>query len=112
MTAPTAARPQHMDALDRANEVKHVQKQLRDDLRGLDQHEARRRAADWIEQAPDHPCARMHTGWLLRACPRVGAALSNRWLRFAGVVTDSRKVGDLTPRQRERLVQALRGEAC
>lgn len=106
MTALT----QPLQALELANTVRshnHVRKQ---EIRNLPQREAFLVVADIVD-SPHGPVGAMHIDQLLEAITRIGSDSACRLLLRAGVYMHTRRIRELTPRQRAAVAAALREKA-
>jgi hypothetical protein len=94
-------KPQHIAALERAQEVRRLRADLKRRVadRRLD-------VADVILLPPSE-AETMKVSELLLAMPRFGMARVRRHLRFAGI-PEAKVLGGLTGRQRDALVEAVR----
>jgi hypothetical protein len=99
------AAPQHMQALAIANRMRLEQAALKRRIEEGD--------LSVISVLADPPLAaqRMRIESLLTAPDRIGVAKANRVLREAGPISPMRKVGQLTLRQRHRLIEVFE-ERC
>lgn len=91
--------PQWKAALDRANEVRSYHQRVRLALKA--------RRVSLREVLGDETCASMRVGETLLALPGVGSVKRDRVLRRA-VVPATKRLGELTGRQREALLGELR----
>jgi hypothetical protein len=104
----TFPKPQYLVALDRANEVRFARAHEK-------RHIAEMTRADGIDRVielladPPVDIETLPIGLLLLWIPRVGAHRMRRWLRTLRV-NELRPVGELTDRERARVVAAVRGE--
>jgi len=98
---------QAAEALARANTIRSVVGRERERLRSSAATVAIERAVNLL-QAPEGMLARMSTVRLLSAIPGVGDTQVDRLLRHAGIPLGSAAIGDLTSRQVDALVLALR----
>lgn len=98
--ASPAGRPQHLQALDYANQVRLARAQLKREVRagGV-------RAADVVRDCP-WEAETMTVGELLRSQSRWGRTRTQKFLRLLAV-NENRELGRLTLRQREELAAAL-----
>lgn len=116
--AAAGARPQHMDALDKANAVYSQMAHLRKSLKELSQAEALMLLADMLcapDDCLDAPLGALRAGKALSAVRGIGAPRAERLLRDAlgeWVPSSSKRVRDLTERQRRLLAAELRRRAA
>jgi len=98
---------QRTQALEKANRVRLQNSRLKKDLRDAPPTQSRRMAAFIIEatQEPD-PSARIPVVTLLRSINRAGDSRAYRWLGTARIA-QSRRLGNLSLRQREALAALL-----
>lgn len=96
---------QQRTALNRANECRLLQAQLKRMLREQDRETGQLMACEVIDDPPSELAA-MRIETLLKAMPGVGRTKTNRWLKLAHV-SNTRRLGDLTPGERDRLGRAL-----
>jgi hypothetical protein len=78
------AMSQATDALARGNTIRLGMAAKRRELAALPRAEARRLAADWIED-PDEIVGRMRIGYLLESITQVGSAMAISYLRACGL---------------------------
>ena len=98
---------QRHQALEVANTVRTRISRLRRELRLLPRVEARDQIiALLLDPTPPHDAIRV--GWLLCSVHQVGRSHIHRWLIYAGIWSEDRRVRELTPRQRARLADRLR----
>lgn len=95
-----AVRPQHLRALDYANQVRLARAQLKREVRAGDIC-----AADVVRDCP-WEAETMTVGELLRSQSRWGRTRTQKFLRLLAV-NENRELGRLTLRQREELAAAL-----
>jgi hypothetical protein len=96
-------KPQHMQALDRANEVRLARARLKREVgRG------EREAADVIEEAPPET-ETMTIAELLTSQRRWGRTRARKFLTPMAL-NENKRLGDLTFRQRKMLVEELRAK--
>ena len=100
---------QHMDALAHANRVRVAQAKLKVELKSLGTQESRHLLADLLGE-PSEELGRLRVLVALCACFGTGPNYGRRMLALAEVAREDKRVMDLTPRQRDRLARALRGE--
>jgi hypothetical protein len=102
MTTTLSRRDQRLNSLRRANDVRLKRVALRRQVASGALH-----VSDVLSSRPDE-ALNWKIGDLLLAQPRWGA---NRLRKFLGYqkVSESRTVGQLTDRERERLIRALSG---
>jgi hypothetical protein len=94
-------------ALREANRVRLVRAAWKRRIKGQPTDEASRELlADVLSDPPEDLCG-MVVGDLIGACRRVGPVAIGRYLR-AAEVSSTRRVGDLTARQRSVLIGVLR----
>jgi hypothetical protein len=99
-TAAPANRPQHLRALDYANEVRLARAQLKRDVRaGLTGAAEVVRGCPWEAET-------MTVGELLRSQSRWGRTRTRKFL-MPLAVNENREIGRLTQRQRDELAAAL-----
>lgn len=110
---PTLEKPQHMSALDRANEVRLARAAVKNELRAVDRIDARIRAAELIADPPPELAA-MRVADLLSVIRRTGRATVLGLLRHAEIPEltkigqrDVPDYGSLTERQRVLLCGSL-----
>lgn len=101
---PTA---QQMQALERGNAVRLEIASRRQQLRSLPELDARRYAADMIDN-PDDIASRMKASVLVKEIRHFGDQKVARILRLAGIHAVERRLSDLTDRQRHIIAEALR----
>ena len=103
-----------MLALERANEVKAVKAYWRKRVRAAPRRESILLAADLVEDTPGPLGSTMVwevLGWVRRlGRTKPTEVIAERMLDEAGV-SQFRKLGDLTPRQRSALAEVLRRAA-
>lgn len=97
-------------ALELANEVRHRNAVTKIQVARLDRHAGYKAVAEIID-SPDGPGGALQVGQLINAIHRVNDATSGPLLIRAGVYKTSRRVRDLTPRQRAALVTLLNRKA-
>jgi hypothetical protein len=111
--------PQHLQALDRGNEIRLAMAARRRELRALPNAEGRQLAAEWLED-PDEVIGRMKLGYLLASIRRMGPQRIATLLRPIGLESaQSRRIASrtssdwgalpLTLRQRLTVAAALVG---
>lgn len=107
-----------MDALDKANAVYSQMAHLRKSLKELSQAEALMLLADMLcapDDCLDAPLGALRAGKALSAVRGIGAPRAERLLRDAlgeWVPSSSKRVRDLTERQRRLLAAELRRRAA
>jgi hypothetical protein len=100
------ARPQHLIALDRANQIRLQQAAVKRWLgEPSDAQSSRRRAVTLINR-PSEAAARMTIAALLGACRQTGPVTIRKLLRRLDI-GELKLVGQLTPHQAQRLEKAL-----
>lgn len=99
----TTTMPQNMQALARANEIRLGRAKLKRDIKS-----GRLAVTDVIANPPE-PALTMPVMDLLCAQYQWARARSLRTLQDVGVMSERRRIGDLTERQRRILVKALSG---
>lgn len=106
MGVSAPAKPQHMRALDRANEVRLARSVLRREITAMPQREGKLRAAELIADPPDCLVA-APLGYLLIGIRRMGKmSMANMLSRLA--LRENKQIGTLSPRQCQELVDHLR----
>ena len=99
MASTAPAMPQHLQALQRANEVRDERARLKRDLKA---------GRKTLAQALEDPCvAKMEVVDLLKCLPRWGRHHAMRALA-PEYISPNRLVGTLTERQRKALVERAR----
>ncbi|MGH2954667.1 MAG: hypothetical protein ACRD2Z_03205 [Thermoanaerobaculia bacterium] len=107
----TTTKPQHLVALERANEIRLAGARWRREVREYPKAEGQAMLAEALERNDIPDClARMDLGWFLTAPQRLGPARAARLALGAGVRRSKCRVRDLTLRQRSVLAARLRGE--
>lgn len=99
--------PQHMEALGVANDTRLARTAFRKDLRSRPNPEAWALLARVLEQPPDW-LGNMYAVDLLQFPKSIGPGLSDKFMEAADVIP-SRRVRELTERQRRELAECLRG---
>jgi hypothetical protein len=99
--------PQHMQALAAANEIRMAIADFKRDTRLLGTRGAALRVADVLDGDHDAP-EQIRVQHLLSCIPRVGQGKVGTLMHTAGVGSWTKRLGDLTPRQRRVLALQLR----
>jgi hypothetical protein len=102
------ALPQHMEALQRANDVRKHNSDLKADLAALSRGNGAVMLANLLCEEPDSLFGAMPVQSALRAIRGIGREKAGTILIAAGVKGVTRRVRDLTVRQREFIALALR----
>ena len=105
-----AERPQHLEALEKANAVRFARADLKKELRTLTYSEGLERIAALLLDPPSE-LATMNVERLVLVVPGFGRKRSNRALAKAGI-SPFRSVEALTLRQAAALAECLRMEAA
>lgn len=98
------AQPQHLEALEFANRIRLARAQMKRDI-----HDGELAAVDVLRDPPEHAVS-MRVYDLLCSQHRWGRARARRVLLAAGV-SEARRVGQLTDRQREAVAAMLDAKA-
>lgn len=101
---------QRLAALAHGNQARMANAQLRRDLKAMRKRDAYEEVAALLE-SPVWPADALPVMRLLVSVPGVGPERASRWLVRAGVVSGSRRVRELTVRQRTVLARVLCEEA-
>lgn len=113
MTAPVTALPQHMQALEKANQTRFKRAEYRASVEALSTVDGQARVAELVLEMPPE-LATLRVMDLLDWIHRVGVSQARRMLRSLGalgcVISEHRALGDLTVRQRKALASYLTGE--
>lgn len=117
----SADKPQHLRALDRANEVRMSNADLFRRLRDMPRRAAYATLAELLEAHAEHDdrpfdrlavradaFVRVRVDRAVKACPSTGEATVAKALRVAGVYARDKRVDDLTRRQLVALAYVLR----
>ena len=115
MTA-AAARPQHLDALDRANHVRMAQCHLKKSLAAMATPDALQLLAGMLmapDDALDEPLGSMRLGDVLAAVRRVGPVAAERLIALSDPhpPASTKRVRELTVRQRRCVARMLERRA-
>lgn len=102
------ALPQHMRALERAEQQKVAKGNLTRSIRSLPPGASARKTAEVIETSHTDPViGRVRLRYLLLAIPRMGDHNIGRCMRAAGIYGQTKRLNELTPRQRGAVVIQL-----
>lgn len=107
MTTITEPVPQHMQALARANRIRYARADTKRWLRAAaSRAESLERLGELLREPGEHLFGM--TVWeLAAACRRMGPTAVERLLRQALIHPARRKVGNLTPAERARVLAAI-----
>jgi hypothetical protein len=101
--------PQHMQALEHANEIRCANAEFRREVMVLSSRAAAERVAYTVEHEYDaEACGALRIDRMLRFIPHLGAQKAAKCLIAAGVVNQSKRLRELTPRQRTAIAAQLR----
>jgi hypothetical protein len=98
----SATREQHLEALERANEIRMRRAELKRSIKSGDAQVASllgEELPDWL--------ATMRLGELLESLPRVGPSKAYKIITLVGNVSYTRRLGRLTQRQKIALLHLL-----
>lgn len=98
---------QRTEALELANYIRHANANLRRELEHLSHKDGCDRVACLLID-PSGPIASIPVGRLLLSIRTIGEYGMSKYLRAAGIFSPSKRVGKLTPRQRQALAHTLR----
>ena len=101
---------QPIAALRVANHHRFAIAAKRREIRAMDRHDAIEAVAALIEDTDDAVLLGMRVEYLLRSIPRVGSMKASRVLTILGTRDPTKKLRDLTDRQRRTLADAIRGQ--
>lgn len=101
-----ASLEQCMNALELANKIRTANADLRREITELPHDQGCAKVADLLTN-PSGPVASFQIGRLLKCIDWIGDTGMIRYLRYAGIITATKRVGALTPRQRKCLTEAL-----
>jgi hypothetical protein len=107
ITAPSRSLEQRLSALNRANDIRHRRAELKKRIKEMGKPVARTEVAALLTEPPE-VIETMKVWDLLIATPGYGRVKTNKMLSRA-TASPSKTVGGLTGRQRQELVQQLRG---
>lgn len=107
MQVETRPMAQWQEALEQGNRVRLQQSKLKKELKGLPQAEGLAIVADLLERGDMWLVGAMRVGALLLACQRMGESKMTRLLVTAQC-SSSRRVRDLTERQRVAIATSIR----
>jgi hypothetical protein len=105
MVAPAGVEPQHMRALARANEVRLARARMKREIAS-----GRRPVLDVVRNCP-WEAESMSVSELLSAQRRWGRARSRKLIVSIGL-TETKRMGSFTQRQRDVLARALEAKEC
>lgn len=97
---------QRLDALTLANKIRMDNARLRRQLAALTPHQGSVYVASLLLE-PSGPIASFPIGRLLTSVNRIGERLMCQLLREAGIFSTTKRVGALSPRQRNALAELL-----
>lgn len=106
--------PQHLQALEHANQMRLAKAEVKRDLREQPPHRAMMLAADMIAGdhdpigCPDGTIGAFRLGELLAAIPRCGPQKQRAIAHRARMVSIDRRIRDLTERERLAVAAVLR----
>ena len=103
---PDRSLEQRRNALDRANVIRLGRAALKADIKALSYKQARERVAQLLDDTPSF-IATMKVEDMLLMIPRFGESKVRRLL-YAYAVSPRKRVGGLSPRQRQGLAVMLR----
>lgn len=107
MTTVATKKPQHLIALERADEVRLARAALKREIGKLPRIEGKRALADLIEFTEDDRYLGAKVGYLLTAPHRVGPSWAKKLLSRLQI-PPSKRLAELSGRQRTMLAFALR----